>query len=63
MSTPQTISHTKADILYDGLHSGAIGGSAVALFFFAVDAFRGEPLFSPSLMGGVLFSREPSPAE
>jgi hypothetical protein len=55
MPTTQTISHTKADILYDGLHSGAIGGSVVALFFLVIDAFGGEALFTPSLMGAVLF--------
>lgn len=55
MPTTTTISHSRADILYDGLHSGAIGGSVVALFFFVFDAFRFEPLFTPTLMGSVLF--------
>ena len=55
MPTTRVLTHTKADILYDGLYSGAIGGSVVALAFLAIDAFRGEPLFTPSLMGAVLF--------
>jgi hypothetical protein len=44
-----------ADIVYDAFYSGAIGGSIVALFFLFVDLIRAEPLFTPSLMGSVLF--------
>lgn len=55
MPTTQTISHTKADILYDGIHCGALGGVVVALFFFVIDAIGGEGFFTPSLMGAVLF--------
>jgi hypothetical protein len=43
-----------ADILGDGFYAGAIGGAMVALFFLAVDALRGVPLFTPSLVGSVL---------
>jgi hypothetical protein len=46
---------TWADFVYEAFYSGAIGGSVVALFFLAVDALRGEPFFTPSLMGQVLF--------
>jgi hypothetical protein len=44
-----------ADVAYDAFYSGAIGGSAVALYFLAVDLLNGQPLFTPSLMGSVLF--------
>ena len=44
-----------ADVLFDAFYSGAIGGSIVALFFLFVDLVRAEPLFTPSLMGSVLF--------
>ena len=51
----QTGSHTAVDMFYDAVHSGAIGGSVVALFFLVVDAITHEPFFTPSLMGSVLF--------
>ena len=44
------------DFAYDAAYSGAIGGSIVALFFLAVDGIMGRPLFTPSLMGSVLFA-------
>jgi hypothetical protein len=43
------------DFVYDAFSTAAIGGSLVALFFLLVDSVRGEPLFTPSLMGSVLF--------
>lgn len=46
---------TAADVVYDAVHAGAIGGSVVALFFLVIDALNGQPLFTPSLMGSVLF--------
>jgi hypothetical protein len=46
---------TRADLAYESLYSAAIGGSIVALFFLVFDAWNGRPLFTPSLMGGVLF--------
>ena len=48
------------EILYDAFYSGAIGGSIVALFFLLVDAFGEGPLFTPSLMGSVLFAGAPA---
>ncbi len=46
---------TTADLIYQSIYSAAIGGSTIALFFLVIDAWKGEPLFTPSLMGGVLF--------
>jgi hypothetical protein len=51
----QKLKHTPADLVFDSFYSGAIGGSVVGLFFLAVDAMNGQPLFTPSLMGSVLF--------
>jgi hypothetical protein len=48
------------DVAYDAFYSGAIGGSAVALYFLVVDLLRGQPLFTPSLMGSVLFAGLPA---
>ncbi len=44
-----------ADLLFDSFFAGGIGGSAVGVFFLAVDLLNGQPLFTPSLMGSVLF--------
>ncbi len=46
---------TRADLAYESLYCAAIGGSIVALFFLVIDAWNGRPLFTPSLLGGVLF--------
>ena len=43
------------EFIYETFYGAAIGGSIVALLFLLVDAVRGEPLFTPSLMGSVLF--------
>jgi hypothetical protein len=55
-NSPRSDSRTRGDLIYDAFYSGAIGGSAVALFFLLVDLIRAEPLFTPSLMGNVLFA-------
>jgi hypothetical protein len=40
--------------LRDGVTAGAIGATAVALWFLGVDALAGRPLFTPAFLGGVL---------
>jgi hypothetical protein len=56
MESPNEVPrHGPADVVFDAFYSGAIGGSAVAIFFLLVDLARAEPLFTPSLMGSVLF--------
>ncbi len=44
-----------ADVKFASLFSGALGSAAVALLFLVIDSTRGEPFFTPSLMGSVLF--------
>jgi hypothetical protein len=57
-TTPDPVRSRAAAVTEDGLIAGAIGGVSVALFFLIVDAIRGEPLFTPSLLGSVLFLDE-----
>lgn len=52
---PRAGSSVWGDFLYDAFYGGAIGGSAVALVSLVIDAVRFEPLFTPSLLGSVLF--------
>jgi len=54
------VTHTWADVVYDGIYSGALAGSIVALFLLFVDTLNGHPLFTPSLMGAVLFEGVPA---
>jgi len=53
--------HTVGDLIYDGIFIGGLGGGLIALFFLVVDVMtRGQALFTPSLMGTVLFDRVPA---
>jgi hypothetical protein len=51
-----------ASIAEDGLFAGALGALTVAVFFLVVDVFEGRPLFTPSLLGSVLFLRQSAEA-
>lgn len=44
------------DLLYQAFYGGAVGGAVVALFFLVVDSLAGRPLYTPSLLGEVLFT-------
>ena len=43
------------DLAYETFYSAAIGGLVVALFFLALDLVAGQPLYTPSVLGSVLF--------
>jgi hypothetical protein len=47
--------HASWAILEDGALSGMVGASLVAFWFLVVDAIRGGPFLTPSLLGSVLF--------
>jgi hypothetical protein len=47
--------HATWAILEDGVLSGIAGAATVAIWFLLVDAVRGAPFFTPSLLGAVLF--------
>ncbi len=46
---------TKGNLVYGAVYSAAIGGSVIALAFLLVDVVAGRALFTPSLLGSVLF--------
>ena len=54
------LSGETGNILYDSLMSAAAGGSAVALFYLVLDIARGEPFYTPSLLGTAMFSGLPA---
>ena len=53
--TWKQVKRSAADVALDSLYAGVLGGSAVGGFFLVVDLLDGQPLFTPSLMGSVLF--------
>lgn len=62
-NTAGSTKHTVGDLVYDAVFIGGIGGGLVALFFLVLDVFaRNQALFTPSLMGSVLFDRMPASA-
>ena len=46
-----------ADLLFDAFYGGGIGGSAIGLFFLVLDVLAGRPLYTPTMIGAVLFDR------
>lgn len=54
-SEPRQGASPLADFFYDAFYGAAIGGSVVALFMAVVDAVAHELLYTPSLLGSVLF--------
>jgi hypothetical protein len=51
-----------ADFLYDAIFGGTIGGGTVAVAFLVIDAIAHELLYTPSLLGSVLFLGVPPEA-
>lgn len=48
--------HTGLDLAYDAIYIGGLGGGIVMVFFLLFDVItRGQALFTPSLLGSVLF--------
>src|SRR5262249_15705387 len=44
---------SSADLVWDGLFTGAIGALAVALWFFVLDMAQGRPFYTPGLPASV----------
>ena len=44
----------------EGIVAGVIGAVTVALWFLVVDSLHGRPLYTPTVLGTALFSREPA---
>jgi hypothetical protein len=42
-------------VLREGVITGVIGAALVALWFLAFDTWRGQPLFTPALLGSAVF--------
>jgi hypothetical protein len=44
-----------SQVLEDGFFVGVIGAAVVALWYLLLDTIAGRPLFTPSLLGSILF--------
>jgi hypothetical protein len=44
-----------SQVLEDGFFVGVIGAAIVALWYLVLDSLAGRPLFTPSLLGSILF--------
>jgi hypothetical protein len=51
----------KHSTLREGLLTGLLGGLVVAVWFFAVDLGRGDPLHTPNVLGQVFASGDTTP--
>jgi len=56
VSAPTT-SYDSTRVVQDGIIAGVLAAAAVALWFLALDTVRGRPLYTPSVLGTVLFGR------
>jgi hypothetical protein len=52
----------KSTLLVEGAITGAIGATAVAVWFLIVDTVSGRPLYTPELLGEAFFSLFGPPA-
>lgn len=54
--------HQQHSTLREGLLTGLIGGLLVAGWYLTVDLGRGQPLYTPNLLGQVFVARDTMPA-
>ena len=45
----------RAEPYLDGIVAGTIGAATIALWFLILDTIKGRPLYTPSVLGSVLF--------
>ena len=50
---------TAEQTAFSSILSGAYASAAVALLFLVIDGLRGDPLYTPSLMGGAVLLGDP----
>ena len=60
MTVPTYTATEERTAVREGIVTGLIGASVVALFFLGVDLIRGVPGLTPSVLGEVFVLRRPS---
>lgn len=56
------VEQRRSNVVVEGIVTGAIGATAVAIWFLLVDAVQGRPFYTPEVLGGALFSLFGPPA-
>lgn len=56
-SSPTIRTTAIPDVYSEGVTAGVIGAAVVALWFFLLDIFAGQPFYTPNFLGHVLFRR------
>jgi hypothetical protein len=57
VSAPTTRTYDSTRVYQDGIVAGILAAAAVALWFLVFDTVRGQPLYTPSVLGTALFGR------
>ena len=57
VSAPATRPYDSTRVYQDGIVAGILAAVAVAVWFLVVDALHGRPLYTPTVLGTVLFGR------
>ncbi len=57
----RTLLGPRALVVREGIFAGLIGAGTVAIWFLAYDAFRGNPLRTPALLGAAVFGTAADP--
>ena len=47
-----------SNVYREGIVAGILGAATIALWFFILDIFSGQPFYTPSLLGNALFRRD-----
>jgi hypothetical protein len=58
VSAPAPRTYDSTRVYQDGIIAGILAAIAVALWFLIVDTVRGQPLYTPNVLGTALFRRE-----
>lgn len=57
VSVPTTRTYDSSRVYQEGIVAGVLAAVAVALWFLVFDTLRGQPLYTPSVLGTALFGR------
>lgn len=57
VSVPTTRTYDSSRVFQEGIVAGVLAAVAVALWFLVFDTLRGQPLYTPSVLGSALFGR------
>lgn len=55
VAAPEPPTTKRADPYLEGIVAGTIGAATIAVWFLILDTIKGRPLYTPALLGSVLF--------